>query len=117
MSTKLSHTVPTHLEVKDKVFLGLEFYQFTWLFAGLGLAAFLYNAALVSWPVILKLAASGLVISIVLALVLIRPNGDSLSDWLFDRLYYFYSPQAAFYGLLELADPENESSLDEDIGF
>lgn len=106
MTTRFTHTVPTHLEVKDKVFLGLDFYQFMWLFTGLGVAAFLYNVVLFGWPVVLKLLITGLVISSVLALVLLKPNGDSLSDWLFDRFFFFYSPQAAFYGLLELSEIE-----------
>src|SRR5690348_6826149 len=106
MTSKFTHTVPTHLEVKDKIFLGLDFHQFMWLFTGLGVAAFLYNVVLFGWPVVLKLLITGLFISSVLALVLIKPNGDSLADWLFDRFFFFYSPQAAFYGLLELSETE-----------
>jgi hypothetical protein len=115
MAAKFTHTVPTHLEVKDKVFWGLDFHQFMWLFTGLGLAAFLYNVALLGLPVFLKLAITGLVVAIVLALVLVKPNGDSLSDWLFDRFYYYYSPQAAIYGLVELVELEIETETETNL--
>ncbi|HEX2916230.1 MAG TPA: hypothetical protein VH186_36050 [Chloroflexia bacterium] len=110
MQEKLEHTVPTHIDVRDKSFFGLDFQQFMWLFIGLSCTALIYNIALAGMPVIIRLALSALITGIILALVLIRPDDHSLADWLFDRLYFYYSPQSALFRLQEiyLDDTEDE---------
>ncbi len=110
MENKLVHTVPTHIEVKDKVVLGLDFQQFCWLFIGLCLSAVLYNSLLFGLPFLLKLGLAALISGFTLALAVIKPQGDSLLDWLFDRWHYRYRATCAIYGLWELQETEKELS-------
>ncbi|HEX2909837.1 MAG TPA: PrgI family protein [Chloroflexia bacterium] len=100
----LEHEVPTHLEIEDKPFFGLTMPQFITLFVGLAVAAILYNYALAWLPLGVRLIISGLVGLVVLLSVFIKPGGLSLSEWLLERIQFYFGVHLAVFGLREMRE-------------
>jgi PrgI family protein len=106
----LRHEVPTHLEVEDKPFFGLNMQQFVTAFVGLVSVGVLYNYILTWTPLVIRIAICLFLGLMVLAVVLIRPSGMSLSDWIWLRLDYLVQPKVAFFGVQELIKEQERES-------
>lgn len=97
------HEIPTHLNVADKAFGGLTMRQLLSAAIGLALA---YGAAS-DLPLILvgRLGVAAVVIVATLLLVLWRPAGRSLEDWVFVLLRYWAVPRVAVWRPREPSAP------------
>ena len=89
------HEIPTHLGVADKAFGGLTMRQLLSAAAGLALA---YGAASdLPLPLPARLLAAALVLAATLLLVLWRPAGRPLEEWLFVLGRYHAVPRVAVW--------------------
>ena len=89
------HEIPTHLGVADQAFAGLSMRQLLSAAAGLALA---YGAVSdLPLPLIGRLVVTGTVLAGTLLLVLWRPAGRPLEDWLFVLLRYASAPRVAVW--------------------
>ena len=89
------HEIPTHLNVADKAFGGLTMRQLLSAAIGLALA---YGAAS-DLPLLLagRLVVAAVVLVATLLLVLWRPAGRPLEDWVFVLLRYQAMPRVAVW--------------------
>ena len=90
------HEVPTHLNVEDKLLLGLSVRQFTVLLAGASGAYVIWSGA-PDWPAPLLY---GLVAAVALAsigLAFVRPLGRGLEEWAFALGHYRAVPKLAVW--------------------
>ena len=86
------HEVPTHLNVEDKLLLGLSVRQFTVLLAGASAAYGIWSGA-PDWPAPL---VYGLVAAVALGaagLAFVRPLGRGLEEWAFALAHYRAMPK------------------------
>ena len=86
------HEVPTHLNVEDKLLLGLSVRQFTVLLAGASGAYGIWSGA-PDWPAPLLY---GLVAAVALGaagLAFVRPLGRGLEEWAFALAHYRAMPK------------------------
>ncbi|MDI6857191.1 MAG: PrgI family protein [Dehalococcoidia bacterium] len=89
------HEIPTHLNVEDKAFTGLTMRQLMTAAVGLGLA---YGAASeLPAPILVRLAAVGVVLVAVALLALWRPADRPMEDWAFVLLRYWAVPRVAVW--------------------
>ncbi|MEZ4503958.1 MAG: PrgI family protein [Dehalococcoidia bacterium] len=97
------HEIPTHLNVADKAFGGLTMRQLLSAAIGLALA---YGAAS-DLPVLMpgRLVVAAVVLIATLLLVLWRPAGRPLEDWVFVLLRYWAVPRVAVWRPRELSAP------------
>lgn len=95
------HEIPTHLNVADKAFGGLTMRQLLSAAIGLALA---YGAAS-DLPLLLagRLVVAAVVLVATLLLVLWRPAGRPLEDWVFVLLRYWAVPRVAVWRPRELS--------------
>ena len=96
------HEIPTHLNVADKAFGGMTMRQLLSAAIGVALA---YGAAR-DLPLLLagRLGVAAIVLAATLLLVLWRPAGRPLEDWVFVLLRYWAMPRVAVWRPRELAD-------------
>ena len=96
------HEIPTHLNVADKAFGGLTMRQLLSAAIGLALA---YGAAS-DLPLLLpaRLIVAAIVLVATLLLVLWRPVGRPLEDWVFVLLRYYATPRVAVWRPRELPE-------------
>lgn len=96
------HEIPTHLNVADKAFGGMTMRQLLSAAIGLALA---YGAAR-DLPLLLagRLGVAAIVLVATLLLVLWRPAGRPLEDWVFVLLRYWAMPRVAVWRPRELTD-------------
>lgn len=87
------HEIPTHLNVEDRAFYGLSVRQFTDCIAGLAGSYSLWNQT-TSLPSQLRLLLVGLSLLLTAAMVLLKPGGRRLDQWLFAAVLYLLSPKA-----------------------
>jgi hypothetical protein len=86
------HEVPTHLDVEDKVLLGLSVRQFLYMLVGSSGSYTLWEQSTgLLEPLRFALVAVGT--SITLAFALLRPAGRPLEEWLVAALVYAASPR------------------------
>ena len=87
---QMHHEVPTHLDVEDKVLLGLSVRQFLYLLVGSSAGYTLWDQAvgLSDGP---RAAVAAVRVGIALAFGLLRPAGRPLEDWLVAALVYMGS--------------------------
>src|SRR5262245_29869701 len=99
------HEVPTHLNVEDKVLLGLTVRQFLYVLVGCSAAYALWDQ-LGSSALGARLIAAGLCAALSLALALMRPAGRALEEWLIAALLFAASPRRSTWrpGDPEVAD-------------
>ena len=86
------HEVPTHLNVEDKLLLGLSVRQFTVLLAGASAAYGLWSGG-PDWPQPLLLGLVGLVVLVAAGLAFVRPRGRGLEEWAFAVARYWAMPR------------------------
>jgi hypothetical protein len=87
------HEVPTHLDVEDRVLLGLSVRQFLYLLVGSSASYTLWQQSELTGP--LRLALVALTACITLAFALVRPDGRALEEWFAAALVYVASPRQA----------------------
>jgi len=99
------HEIPTHLNVEDKLLLGLTMRQFLYVLVGSSVAYNLWQQTVdlpsplhVTIPAICALAA--------LAMALLRPFGRPLEEWLFAAGLYIGRPRKSSWRIGE-PDPAN----------
>src|SRR6266496_6479775 len=86
------HEVPTHLDVEDKVLLGLTVRQFLYLLVG-------SSAAYASWDQLAfagtgaRAVAAGVCVIVALTFALARPAGRALEEWLVAALFFLATPR------------------------
>jgi len=100
------HEIPTHLEVADRAFLGLTMRQL--LSAAIGLALAYGALSDLPLPFALRLAAAAVVIVGAAVLVLWRPSGRPVEEWLFVLLRYWTVPRVAVWRPRECAPHTRE---------
>ena len=86
------HEIPTHLNVEDRAFYGLSVRQFTDCIAGLAGSYSLWNQT-ESWAPGPRLLLVGLSLLLTAAVVLLKPCGRRLDQWLFAALLYLLAPK------------------------
>jgi hypothetical protein len=92
MMSTTPHEVPTHLNVEDKVLLGLTVRQFLYLLVG-------SSASYALWEQTVALGETGRIGSVAvcvcttLAFALVRPAGRALEEWLVAALVFAASPR------------------------
>jgi hypothetical protein len=99
------HEIPTHLEVEDKVMLGLTMRQVLTAAAALALA---YGVAgELPLPLPARLAGAGLVLVCGALVTLWRPSGRPLEVWAFVLLQYIAAPRIAVWQADEVRSEED----------
>src|SRR5215216_6170858 len=99
---RLHHEVPTHLNVEDKVLLGLTVRQFLHVLMGSSASyAVWQQCAALSEP--LRVAAVTLSVGVTLAFALLRPAGRPLEEWTVAALVFVGTPRRATWQPLEPA--------------
>jgi PrgI family protein len=98
----LRHEIPTHLNVEDKLLLGLTMRQFLYVLVGSSMAYNLWEQTVdllsplhVGLPAICALAA--------LAMALLRPCGRPLEEWLLAGALYVGRPRHSSW---RIGDPD-----------
>lgn len=89
------HEIPTHLNVADRAFGGLTMRQL--LSAAIGLALAYGAASDLPVPFAARLGAAAFVVVATLLLVLWRPSGRPLEDWVFVLIRYRSTPRVAVW--------------------
>jgi hypothetical protein len=90
------HEIPTHLNVEDKVLLGLTVRQVTYLMVGAAGAYALWQR----WPGLpagLRLGLAAACLAAAAALALVRPHGRGLDEWAFVALHFAAVPRACVW--------------------
>jgi hypothetical protein len=87
------HEVPTHLDVEDKVLLGLSVRQFLYLLVGSSAAYTLWEQPALMEPLRLGLVTAS--VCLTLAFALLRPAGRTLEEWLAAALVYAASARCS----------------------
>lgn len=91
------------MNVKDKPFFGFSLNEFLILLGGVGGGAAVYDFVLGWIPVMpIRLIIPLMMGLIALAVVFIKPKGQTLIAWLRDRRAFAKRPQLAIFGLHEL---------------
>ena len=91
------HEIPTHLDVQDRVILGLSARQTMLLMVGLAAtyAAWSHLSVLPYLPTGVSVAAATACLLLTAAAVLVRPHGRGAEDWTFVLLRYAALPKTA----------------------
>ena len=87
------HEIPTHLNVEDKLLLGLTVRQTLNLMAGVSATYGMWN----QWPdltPLLRWSTIGASLLLTLAFTLVRIQGRGLDEWGFVVLHYLGTPKA-----------------------
>jgi hypothetical protein len=97
------HEIPTHLNVEDKLLLGLTMRQFLYVLVGSSVAYNLWEQT-VDLPSPLHVAIPALCALTALAMALLRPFGRPLEEWLFAAGLYISRPRHCSW---RSADPDS----------
>jgi hypothetical protein len=92
MTMARRHEVPTHLNVEDKLLLGLSVRQFTVLLAGASAAYGIWSGA-PDWPAPLLYGLVATVAVAAAGLAFVRPLGRGLEEWAFALAHYWAMPK------------------------
>ena len=96
VSRLLQHEVPTHLDVEDRLFLGLTVRQFLYLLVGSSASYTLWQQSAAAGDVV-RVALVILSLATTLALALLRPGGRPLEEWLAALLVFVATPRQAVW--------------------
>jgi len=100
------YEIPTHLGVEDKAFAGLTMRQLMTVAIGLAVAYAAVDQPPAPFPV--RLAIGSLVLVATLVLVLWRPAGRPVEDWMFVLLRYWSVPRIAIWRPRSVGAPRVE---------
>lgn len=92
--TRASHEVPTHLNVEDRLLLGLTVRQFLYVVVGCSASYSLWDQ-LSDTPTLLRGAAVVAAVLLTLAFTLIKPGGRSIEEWLLAGVVYVGTPRSS----------------------
>jgi PrgI family protein len=90
------YEVPTHLDVEDKLMLGLTVRQFLYVLVG-------SSAAYAAWDQLAaagaapRVLAAGTCVVLTLAFALARPAGRALEEWLIAALLFVAAPRRTIW--------------------
>jgi hypothetical protein len=90
----LHHEVPTHLDVEDKVMLGLTVRQFLQLLVGSSASYTLWQQTAALGDAF-RVALVTMSVGMTLALALLHPAGRTLDEWTVAALLFMGSPRRA----------------------
>jgi PrgI family protein len=93
MTMARRHEIPTHLNVEDKLLLGLSVRQFTVLLAGASAAYGVWSGSPGSWPAPLLYGLVAVVALTSAGLAFVRPLGRGLEEWAFALAHYWAMPK------------------------
>lgn len=96
------HEVPTHLNVEDRVLLGLTVRQFLYLLVGCS-ASYALWGQLSSFGAPIRVGCVALCVGLTLAFALLQPAGRPLEEWLAAALIFLAVPRRATWQLAEPA--------------
>jgi PrgI family protein len=88
------HEVPTHLDVEDRVLLGLTVRQFLYLLVGSSASYGLWDQ-LAGASLALRATCVGALLLTTIAFALLRPGGRSLEEWLVAALLFLAVPRTS----------------------
>jgi hypothetical protein len=94
------HEIPTHLNVQDKLLLGLTMRQFLYLLVGCSIAYSVWEQMAVA-PSPVRIGLSTLCLLIAAALALVQPFGRPLEEWLLAGLVYASRPRTSTWQPIE----------------
>jgi hypothetical protein len=86
------HEIPTHLNVEDKLLLGLTARQFLYVLVGTSLSYGAWNQ-LIDVPTPVRVAIVGVCLLATAAQALLRPHGRPLEEWLLAGCAYAVTPR------------------------
>ena len=86
------HEIPTHLNVEDKLLLGLTVRQFLYVLVGASASYGLWNQ-IHALPSIVSASGVGICVLLTAALVLVRPHGRPLEEWLLAACAFAATPR------------------------
>ena len=90
------HEVPTHLNVEDKVLLGLSVRQFLYMLVGSSASYTLWQQSAATADVV-RVSLVVLSLATTLAFALLRPAGRPLEEWLAALLVFVAAPRQAVW--------------------
>src|SRR5919202_4205727 len=94
--TRHHHEIPTHLNVEDKVVLGLSVRQLLYLLVGSSASYTLWQHAVAAGDVV-RISLVALSLATTLAFALLRPAGRPLEEWLAALLVFAATPRQAVW--------------------
>ena len=100
------HEIPTHLDVVDKAFGGLTMRQL--LTAAIGLALAYGAASDLPLPLPARLVVAATVLVLTVVLVLWRPAGRPVEDWVFVLLRFWSARRVATWRPIERATARHQ---------
>jgi hypothetical protein len=103
--SRATHEIPTHLNVEDKLVFGLTARQSLSCLVGCSLSYGVWDQLALAPPA-LRVGLVGACLLATVLLVLLRPLGRPLEEWLVAAAFYLASPRRATWGPREprLAD-------------
>ena len=96
------HEIPTHLNVEDKLLLGLTARQFLYMLASVALGYSLWDRH-PGLPPEARLALAAACVLVGALLALVRPGGRGLDQWLFVVLFHLATPRRTAWRVAEPA--------------
>ena len=90
------HEVPTHLNVEDKIVLGLSVRQFLYMLVGSSASYSLWQQCAAAGDVV-RVAVVVLSLATTLAFALVRPAGRPLEEWLAALVVFVAAPRQAVW--------------------
>jgi hypothetical protein len=96
MTPRHHHEVPTHLNVEDKIVLGLSVRQFLYMLVGSSASYTLWQQATATGDVV-RVSLVALSLAATLAFALLRPGGRPLEEWLAALLVFAAAPRQAVW--------------------
>src|SRR2546423_9283486 len=96
MTHRHHHEVPTHLNVEDKIVLGLSVRQFLYMLVGSSASYTLWQQATATGDVV-RVSLVALSLAATLAFALLRPGGRPLEEWLAAFLVFAAAPRQAVW--------------------
>jgi uncharacterized membrane protein YbhN (UPF0104 family) len=94
------HEIPTHLNVEDKLLLGLTARQFLYMLSAVALGYSLWDGH-PELPSEARLALAAGCVLVGALIALIRPGGRGLDQWVFVVLFHLATPRRAAWRVAE----------------
>ena len=96
MAPRVAHEIPTHLNVQDRLFLGLTARQALFLMVGLSAGYGLWE----QWPTLptpLRMGLAGACVLVAAVFALWQPGRRPIEEWCFAALHYAATPKASVW--------------------
>ena len=96
MAPRMAHEIPTHLNVQDRLFLGLTARQALFLMVGLSAGYGLWEQCQMLLPP-LRLGLAAVCVLTTAVFALWQPGRRPLEEWCFAALHYAATPKASVW--------------------